>query len=149
MPIVMDQIKYCESESQISYYHASDADWWKQPEPIKYPEQPSRKTEETQSSLEREFEKLATRWERESSIHSSPGEKFLLQDYIRIIGKGEQIVPLILKRLKTSKKDWLFALENIVPEEENPAKGIENFKDAVKAWIEWGDNKYHRSNEVS
>jgi hypothetical protein len=93
--------------------------------------------------LEKEFNERADRWEKESSIHSSPGEKFIHKDYLRIIGKGEQVVPLILKRLKTSKKDWLFALENIISEDENPAKGIENFKGAVMAWLEWGNKKYH------
>jgi hypothetical protein len=93
-------------------------------------------------ALEKEFNERADRWEKESSIHSSPGEKFMHRDYLRIIGKGEQVVPLILKRLQSSKKDWLFALENIVSEEESPAKGIENFKGAVEAWLGWGRKKY-------
>jgi hypothetical protein len=99
-------------------------------------------TDSKTSQLEKEFNERANRWEKESSIHSSPGEKFLHKDYLRIIGKGESVVPLILKRMETSKKDWLFALEHIVPEEENPAKGIENFRDAVEAWIDWGKRRY-------
>jgi len=94
------------------------------------------------SQLEKEFNERADRWERESSIHSSPGEKFFHRDYIRIIGKGERVVPFILKRLEKSKKDWLWALEHIIPEEENPAKGIEDFRDAVQAWLDWGKDKY-------
>jgi|GEM_PF-1412648 len=105
---------------------------------------PSIETAKTKDleKLEKEFAERADRWEKESSIHSSPGEKFIHRDYLRIIGKGEQVVPLIIKRQESSNKDWLFALENIIPEDENPAKGIESFKDAVEAWISWGKKKY-------
>ena len=95
-----------------------------------------------QTKLKNFFNERAARWEKESKIHSSPGSKFLNKDYIGILSKGESIVPLILKRLETSNCDWLWALENIIPEEENPAKGIENFKDAKQAWLEWGSNRY-------
>src|ERR1051326_2105073 len=66
------------------------------------------------------FDERADRWEKESGIHSSPGAKFINQNYISIMAKGERVVPLILKRLETSKKDWLWALENIIDEDENP-----------------------------
>lgn len=92
--------------------------------------------------LEVQFKERADRWERESSIHSAPGAKYLHKDYISIMTKGDAVVPLILKRLKTSKKDWLWALDHIVPEDQNPAKGINNFKDASQAWLAWGEKRY-------
>lgn len=94
------------------------------------------------TELEKFFDERAERWEKESRIHSSPGSKFLNKDYIAILSRGGAIVPLILKRLETSNCDWLWALENIIPEDENPAKGIENFKGAKQAWIEWGRKRY-------
>jgi hypothetical protein len=95
-----------------------------------------------QVKLEKFFNERAARWEKESKIHSSPGSKFLNRDYVAIISKGEAVVPHILKRLQTSNCDWLWALENIVPENENPARGIENFKDAKQAWLEWGNRQH-------
>lgn len=95
------------------------------------------------SNLESQFNERAERWERESSIHSSPGAKFLHKDYISIIAKGEIVVPLILKRLKHSKKDWIWALDHIVDDDQNPPRDIHNFKDAVKAWLEWGRKRYN------
>jgi hypothetical protein len=93
------------------------------------------------AKLQKFFNERADRWERESKIHSSPGSKFLNKDYIAIISKGEAIVPLILKRLQTSNSDWLWALENILSEEENPAKNIESFKVAKQAWLELGKKR--------
>jgi hypothetical protein len=139
-----DGITSCP-EFAPKYEFCPDSDWWK--EGISYSEVIDRGQGSPSSSsslLEKEFNERAERWERESSIHSSPGERFFHNDYIRIIGKGERVIPLILKRLERSKKDWLWALEHIVPEDENPAKGVENFRDAVKAWIEWGNAKYSK-----
>src|SRR5438874_9942204 len=47
-----------------------------------------------------EFSERAVRWEKESSIHSSPAAKFLHEDYQFIMAKGEAVVPLILRRLE-------------------------------------------------
>jgi len=35
-----------------------------------------------------------------------------------------------------------WALEKHCPENENPARGIENFKDAKQAWLEWGNRQH-------
>ena len=136
-----DTIDSC-SEYRPKYDFCPDPEWWK--EGISYPETIDKLESDkvVLSPFDEEFSERADRWERESSIHSSPGERFLHADYIRIIAKGERVVPLILKRLERSKKDWLWALEHIVSEKENPAKGIKDFRNAVTAWIEWGKNKY-------
>ena len=73
------------------------------------------------TNLMEEFSERAERWELESAIHSSPAAKFLHPDYQGIMAMGTPIIPLILKRLKTSQSDWLWALEHLVPNE-NPAK---------------------------
>jgi len=54
--------------------------------------------------LEAQFNERAERWERESSVHSSPGARYLHKDYISIMTKGEAVVPLILKDYNTLKK---------------------------------------------
>lgn len=134
-----DTIENCPEYPKYDF--CPDPNWWKMG--ITYSEAISitESLEDSTPDLEREFNERAERWEKETSIHSSPGEKFLHADYIRIIAKGERVVPLILKRLESSKKDWLWALEHIVDEHENPAKGITNFRRAVDAWIEWGKSK--------
>jgi len=95
----------------------------------------------SQSALERKFNLRAERWEKESAIYSSPGAKLLHKDYIAIIKMGEPVVPMILKRMQTSHSDWLWALENIV-ENENPARGLDDYDSAVQAWLEWGRKRY-------
>ncbi len=94
------------------------------------------------SKLEQEFNERANRWEREAAIHSSPAAKFLHKDYQVIMAKGEKVIPLILKRLETSRKDWFWALSHIAGEKENPAKEAKDFAGAVVAWREWA-RKHH------
>jgi len=122
------------------YDFCRDADWWKR-ETIACSNEQAPESKEKASPLESEFNQRADRWERESAIHSSPGAKFLHEDYQFIMGKGEEVVPLILRRLETSKADWLWALEHIVGAE-NPARNIHQFGSAVQAWLEWGRRRY-------
>jgi hypothetical protein len=148
MPI--DTITHCDRRDRrlpqyevIGYHRPSD--WWKGDDGIKYSETKPSRAIKVQPSLEAWFNERAERWERQSGIHSSPGAKFLHKDYIAIMTKGEAIVPLIIKRLKRSKKDWLWALEHIVDEKDNPAKGIQDFQAAVHEWIQWGERRYFMS----
>src|SRR6266550_6338931 len=89
------------------------------------------------SPLEQEFNERADRWEKETAIHSSPAAKFLHRDYQFIMAKGERVIPLILKRLETSRSDWFWALQHIAGEQETPAKEARDFAEAVRAWREW------------
>src|SRR5579872_4508111 len=134
MVIAFEQIRSCRR------FVPDPADWWKD-ESIQYSE--DRREEAIRESIARqsetlqeEFNRRAEKWEIESAIHSSPGSKFLHKDFIWIITRGKQIVPLILERLNTSRSDWFWALENIT--QENPAKDAKDFKSAVKAWQAWG-----------
>jgi hypothetical protein len=98
-------------------------------------------TAESASPLELEFNERADRWEREASIHSAPAPKFLHRDYQWIISRGKPAIPLILKRLQTSRKDWFWALELLA--DDNPAKQSESFAESARLWLKWGyDNHY-------
>jgi hypothetical protein len=96
---------------------------------------------ESTEALEQEFNKRADRWEKESGIHSAPSAKYLHRDYQYIISRGEKVIPLILNRLETSKKDWFWALRTISGEAEDPAGNSRNFGEAVEAWKNWARRK--------
>lgn len=88
------------------------------------------------SSVNREFEKLATNWENETAMMSLVSQQLNHPDYLRIIKMGRPVVPLILERLPQRPHAWLTALEILT--DENPAAGAESVQDAVARWTRWG-----------
>lgn len=88
------------------------------------------------------FNERAERWEQQSRIHTAPAAKFLHKDHMAILSRGWEVVPLILKRLETSTSDWLWSLEQIIGEDDNPARGCEDYSSARRAWLEWGKRRY-------
>jgi hypothetical protein len=97
----------------------------------------------TVQETEKWFNDRADRWELESGIYSSPAATFLNEDYQCIIGKGEMVIPFIMKRLETSTRDWFWALEHIAPDAKPAVEKdkIKNFDEAIQAWRSWALNK--------
>ncbi len=87
--------------------------------------------------LARTFNGLADRWERATGMYSSPTKRFSHPDYQAVIDMGPQVIPMILQRLKDKPDDWFFALKRLA-DGHDAAQGIDNFDDAVEAWLEWG-----------
>jgi hypothetical protein len=128
-----------EDQEGAHYQDQDNADWWKdEPKPVVCLDYDS---DSTQIALEKEFNERANRWEKEAAIHSAPGMRFFNDDLIRIMVHGDNVVALILNRLKTSKADWIWALERIVPEDQHPISNARKFDIAVKARIEWGKHR--------
>ena len=88
------------------------------------------------SQLEEEFNERADRWARETGIHSSPVIRFMHRDYQSIMARGEDVIPVILNRMKKQPDDWFWALEHIA--NFNAASGVDGFDGAVDAWLKWG-----------
>lgn len=97
---------------------------------------PKSDLKEKNNDLEKEFTERADRWEKQTGIYSSPTKKFMHEDYQIIMTMGRDVIPLILKRLKTKPNDWFWALKHFA--RKDAAFGIDNFDGAVKAWLEWG-----------
>jgi hypothetical protein len=139
-----DTIESCP-EFGPQYKFCPDGDWWKQG--ISYENAALRaESDDSQlSSLEKEFNERADRWESQTRIYSSPTKRFLHEDYQIIMTMGQPVVPLILKRLKTKPNDWFWALKHFARKDE--ALGKDTFEDAVRAWLDWGINKGYISAE--
>ena len=88
-----------------------------------------------------DFYTYKNKWEEEIAGLSSPPAIVLNKNYLKIIGMGESIVPLILIELKKKPKNWLFALEILIKEEENPTNKEMGYKESVQAWLNWGKLK--------
>ena len=94
---------------------------------------------ETPETLEQEFSQLVKQWRGETGMASFIRQKAMHPAYQKIIGMGKDALPLIFRELRNRGGDWLWALEAIARPKVNPALGTTNFKDAVSAWLKWGE----------
>jgi hypothetical protein len=88
------------------------------------------------------FQGLVDLWRHERGAMSSITEMSILPAYQKIIGMGEDAVPLILAELKSEGDDpdqWFWALIAIT--EENPVKPEDqgNFRKMAQAWFQWAE----------
>jgi hypothetical protein len=86
-----------------------------------------------------EFEALSRRWQRDTKHLSLTSKKITHPDFLRIIGMGEAVIPLLLESLRDRPAHWFAALGataniNPVPEDANPSQ-------AREAWLSWGRSR--------
>lgn len=91
---------------------------------------------------EKKFNTLVAKWKNDSRTSLLMTQKCTDASYQRIIGMGQQIIPLLLKKVsEPSGEDWFWALSAIT--HENPVKsenrGIIN--NVIEDWIKWGRSK--------
>jgi hypothetical protein len=91
------------------------------------------------SPVKQLFHEQAERWRNETGHLSSISRMTSHPSYLRIIGLGREGLPLILKELRERPDHWLVALNAITGEDPTPDGA--NFRDAVAAWIKWGETK--------
>lgn len=88
-----------------------------------------------------DFIKYSKQWKQETAGLSSPSSIRMNRNYQKIIGIGEQVIPLILRELEREADDWFYALEMLVDDNENPITEEMGFNESVQAWIKWGKDR--------
>ena len=58
--------------------------------------------------------------------------------YQQIIGRGLDVVPLILRELQQQTDHWFWALEAITGENPVSRDGAGDMRASADAWLEWG-----------
>jgi hypothetical protein len=94
--------------------------------------------EQKQTSLEQEFNELALQWYRETRNISSAEQIVLHPAYQKIIGMGKDALPFVFSELKKTRGHWIWALAMILRDDK--AKPGMKFREAVDAWLTWGEN---------
>ena len=89
--------------------------------------------------LEREFRELADEWRRATGAMSIISKKIMHPAYQRIMAKGPDVLPLILRELRCRPGYWFWALSSITGE--NPVRPEATFDQAVEDWLNWGRNR--------
>jgi len=90
------------------------------------------------------FQNLVEEWKNKRGVSSSLTEAAMQPSYQRIIGMGEQVVPMLLKQLSLEGNDpdqWFWALQMITDSDPVRPEDKGNFRKMSKAWIEWGEQQ--------
>lgn len=101
----------------------------------------SEQRSEVQSATRRTFETLRDKWKEENRFTPSVRDMCTSESYQRIIGMGEDVIPLILEELKEDPDHWFWALEAITgenPVEESHQGSLENM---AHDWVAWGEEQ--------
>lgn len=90
-------------------------------------------------SLRSEFADLAEQWRRDTQQLSHISKKVAHPAYLRIIGMGEAVVPLLLEALRDRPAYWFAALKSTANVDPVPVGA--NPSEAREAWLTWGTTK--------
>lgn len=97
----------------------------------------------SEEELETKFRKLADQWRKETMFVSSSSEKLFHPAYLKIIGMGWSVVPLILKELEQKGGHWFLALRSITDEDPVQPENKGQIKKMTKDWLEWGRRNHY------
>ena len=91
------------------------------------------------------FKRLAEEWRHERPRGVDVAGMVMHPSYQRIIGMGEDAIPLILNELDRQPDHWFWALHSITGANPVPEDCQGNISAMASAWIEWGQrNGYSR-----
>ena len=95
-----------------------------------------RSVAQVDAGLEAEFRILVEQWKSETGTSSLVQHQVQHPAYQRIIGMGQQAVPLILREMQRRPDHWFWALHAVTGEQ--PASSGATFAEATEAWLAWG-----------
>jgi hypothetical protein len=88
------------------------------------------------------FQGLVAQWRVERGVTSSITKAAMMPSYLKIIGMGDEAIPLIFNQIRSEGDDpdqWFLALESITGvDPTKPEDRGDNLKMA-KAWLNWND----------
>lgn len=93
---------------------------------------------ESPESLEAELKQLAADWKRTRGVASSIARLAMLPPYQRIVGKGRDAIPFLLRELTREPDHWFWALTAITGENPVPEQAEGDLQAMARAWIAWG-----------
>ena len=88
---------------------------------------------------------LTEKWHKERGITSSVTKMVICPSYQRIIGMGDKVVPLILRRMQDEGIDpdhWFWALEMITGADPVPTEAYGDTVKMAQAWFSWAEGRY-------
>jgi len=86
--------------------------------------------------LGQEFARLREAWNTNVAFKSNLNDICTDPAYLRIIGLGPRVVPLILREMQKDPDMWFWALVSITGED--VAGDIPDLREATNLWLAWG-----------
>ena len=94
---------------------------------------------QTRPDLASVFRQLADEWYEATAGLSFIQKKIAHPAYYQIIGLGPEVVPLLLRELRTSRSHWFWALHSIT--RENPVRPGADLDQSIEDWLTWGKTR--------
>jgi hypothetical protein len=95
-----------------------------------------------QVNIEPEFNRLVAEWKANRHA-SSLSRDLVTAAYLRIIGLGPRVLPLILRELERELDHWFLALKSVSGEDPVPPQSRGKMQEMANAWLRWGREKGH------
>ena len=92
----------------------------------------------SQRASQKQFNRLAEQWTRETGHESFIQRAALHPAYQQIIGMGPRVIPLILRDLEETHRQWFWALRAITGQSPIPDESKGNVRKMTEAWLDWG-----------
>ncbi|MBI1851775.1 MAG: hypothetical protein HYR85_15650 [Planctomycetes bacterium] len=89
-------------------------------------------------TIQQQFDALAEWWRAETRHLSSVTQMVTHPAYQRIIGKGQVVVPILLRELRKRPDHWFWALKAITGEDPVRPEDRGKLPAMANAWLEWG-----------
>jgi hypothetical protein len=95
-------------------------------------------------SIEREFQRLAAVWDRETRYLSDSDAAARHPAYQAIIQLGPAVIPFLLRDMEKTHQHWFEALMHITGANPIPAADCGRIPRMVEAWLRWGRENGYR-----
>jgi hypothetical protein len=96
------------------------------------------RTSSPANTVEHRFEQLAQQWKAETALLSDLSKKSMHPAYQRIIGMGQDALPLLLKELESHPSHWFWALRSITGANPVKPENRGRIKRMAQDWLAWG-----------
>ena len=93
--------------------------------------------------MREEFNRLVVEWKSGRRRGADVAQMTEHPAYRRIIGMGEQAVPLILEELERQSDHWFPALNELTGTSPVPEESKGNVAKMRQAWLDWGKSEAH------
>jgi len=99
-------------------------------------------TRHDSTAIERKFVRLRDEWRAKRKPESSSIKLGMHPAYLKIIGMGPDVVPLLLRELATNgPESWFLALMAITEADPVPSEHRGDGVAMTQAWIQWGKDQ--------
>ena len=99
---------------------------------------------DTPEAVERKFFRLRDEWKHNCGHYSSSAKLAHHPTYLKIIGMGPPVVPLLLRELENDPDMWFVALRSLTECDQVPEEIKGNVAAMAAAWLKWAKEQEYQ-----